>query len=237
MCAASGTVLFHLRGGASSLIRGGLRLVLAGFLLSVSLWAVDGVIGSFISDGSYTACQIAVALASAFDQIARISLEEYLLWAIKHDLRAALGIWLPQILIFLRFILGGILVGVHRPQMAPICVATVLLWQIGVAVAIADATVVLMLLTKASSVGIFRDLKVDGPIGFRARGLTFTTIALGLWIAVSLHYHHLQTDHVMDSFSFSQSNLVERAHDSGHQFPWHSGSKCASLSRSVTSYR
>lgn len=185
MCAALGTLLSHLRGGASSLIRGGLRLVLAGFLLLVTFWALVGFAGTFVAESSPSACQIAVAFASAFDQLARVALEEYLFWAIKHDLRATLGVLIPQIVIFLRFILGSILVGVQRPQFAPVCVATNLLWPIGVAVAIADAFIVVMLLTRASSVGVFRDAKVNDPVGSRARGLTFTTIALGLWIPVS----------------------------------------------------
>ncbi|KAG6060693.1 hypothetical protein E4U32_003327 [Claviceps aff. humidiphila group G2b] len=186
VCAASGTVLFHLRGGASSLVRGGLRLVLAAFLLFVTLWAVNGFVGAFISQDDTAACQITVAFASAFDQIARVTLEEYLFWAMRRDLRATSGLWFTQTIIFLRFVLGGIFVGVHRPHFAPICVATSLVWQIGVAVAVADAAVVFILLTRASSVGLFRDAKVGGAIGLRARGLTFTTVALGLWIPLSV---------------------------------------------------
>lgn len=185
VCAASGTVLFHLRGGASSLVRGGLRLVLAAFLLFVTLWAVNGFAGAFISQDDTAACQITVAFASAFDQIARVTLEEYLFWAMRRDLRLTSGLWFTQTIIFLRFVLGGIFVGVHRPHFAPICVATSLVWQIGVAVAVADAAVVFILLTRASSVGLFRDAKAGGAIGLRARGLTFTTVALGLWIPVS----------------------------------------------------
>ncbi|KAG6105404.1 hypothetical protein E4U31_001437 [Claviceps sp. LM219 group G6] len=186
VCAASGTVLFHLRGGASSLVRGGLRLVLAAFLLFVTLWAVNGFVGAFISQDDAAACQITVAFASAFDQIARVTLEEYLFWAMRRDLRATSGLWFTQTIIFLRFVLGGIFVGVHRPHFAPICVATSLVWQIGVAVAVADAAIVFILLTRASSVGLFRDAKADGAIGLRARGLTSTTVALGLWIPLSV---------------------------------------------------
>ncbi|KAG5930511.1 hypothetical protein E4U42_000041 [Claviceps africana] len=186
VCAAVGTVLFHLRGGASSLVRGGLRLALAGFLLFVSLWAVTGFVGTFINEGSSPACHVAVALASAFDQIARITLEEYLFWSVKRHSRATLAVCFTQTVIFLRFILGAIFVGVLRPRFAPICVATNRLGQIGVAVAVADAGIVLLLLTKASSAGTFRDAKMRGMIGLRAQGLAFTTIALGLWIPLSI---------------------------------------------------
>ncbi|KAK2603513.1 hypothetical protein QQS21_004282 [Conoideocrella luteorostrata] len=186
VCAALGTVLFHLKGGALSLVRGGLRLVLAGFLIFATLWAVDGFIGTFIDERSSSGCQIAVAFASAFDQLARISLEEYLFWAMKSDIKATFGFLFPQAIIFSRFILGGIFVGVQRPQFAPVCVTTNLLWPLGVGVLVTDAFIVVMLLTRASSVGVFSDMKAEGPVGFRAKGLIFTTIALGLWIPSSV---------------------------------------------------
>ncbi|KAG6010925.1 hypothetical protein E4U21_002595 [Claviceps maximensis] len=186
VCAALGTVLFNLRGGTSSLIRGGLRLALAGFLLFVTLWAINGFVGTFIDEGSSAACHVVIALASSFDQIARIALEGYLLWAIKRDVRATAGVTFTQTVILLRFILGAIFVSALRPQFAPTCVAKPLLWQIGVAVALADAVIVTMLLTRASAVGVFRDAQVDGIVGLRAQGLAFTTIALGLWIPLSI---------------------------------------------------
>lgn len=179
-----GTVLFHLRGGALSLFRGGLRLVLAGFLLFATLWAVDGFVATFIDRASPSGCQIAVAFASAFDQLARIALEEFLFWAMNSDSRASFGVLFPQAVIFLRFILGGIFVGVQRPQFDPVCVATNLLWPLGVAVLCTDAFIVVAILTRASSVGVFRDMKAANPVGSRSRGLVFTTMALGLWIPV-----------------------------------------------------
>ncbi|KFG85012.1 hypothetical protein MANI_018519 [Metarhizium anisopliae] len=186
VCASLGTVLFHLRGGALSLFRGDLRLVLAGFLLFASLWAVDGFVATFIDQTSASGCQIAVAFAAAFDQLARIVLEEFLFWAMKSDTRATCGVLFPQAVFFLRFIIGGVFVGVQRPQFDPVCVATNLLWPLGVAVLCTDAFIVLTLVTRASSVGVFRDMRVKGPVGSRSRGIALIMMALGLWIPLSV---------------------------------------------------
>ncbi|KAG8423578.1 hypothetical protein J3458_000465 [Metarhizium acridum] len=186
VCASLGTVLFHLRGGALSLFRGGLRLVLAGFLLFASLWAVDGFVATFIDKSSASGCQIAVAFAAAFDQLARIVLEGFLFWAMKSDARATCGVLFPQAVFFLRFIIGGIFVGVQRPQFDPVCVATNLLWPLGVAVLCTDAFIVLTLVTRASSAGVFRDMRAEGPLGSRSRGISLIIMALGLWIPLSV---------------------------------------------------
>ncbi|OAA51696.1 hypothetical protein NOR_00289 [Metarhizium rileyi] len=186
VCASLGIVLFHLRGGALSLLRGGLRLVLAGFLLFATLWAVDGFIATFIDRGSTAGCQIAISFAAAFDQLARIALEEFLFWAMNGDIRPTLGVLFPQAVIFIRFIIGGIFVGVQRPQFKLVCVATNILWPLGVVVLCMDAFIVLALVTRASSVGVFRDLKAEDLVGSRSRGISLTMVALGLWIPLSV---------------------------------------------------
>jgi hypothetical protein len=177
-------VIFHLRGGAFSLFRGGLRLVLAGFLLFAFLWGVAGFVATFINQTSSLGCQVAVALAAGFDQMARVTLQEFLFWTMKSDTRAAASVILAQVVIFLRVILGGVFVGVQRPQFAPVCVTTNLLWPLGVAVLCMDTFIVIALLTRASSVGVLYDLKAEGPVRSRSRGIVFTTIGLAAWIPV-----------------------------------------------------
>lgn len=187
VCAALGTIIFHLRGGIFSFFRGGLRLVLAGFLLFAALWALIGFVATFIDTSSPSGCQIAVVFSSAFDELARITLQEFLFWAIKCDLKASFGVLFPQAIIFVRAIVGAILVAVQRPQFAPVCVTATLFWPIGVVVLVMDAFIVVMLLTRASYVGIYRDMKSSGSDGVRAKALILTTVASGIWIPVSCH--------------------------------------------------
>ncbi|KHN99109.1 uncharacterized protein MAM_02807 [Metarhizium album ARSEF 1941] len=186
VCASLGTVLFHLRGGAPSLFRGGLRLVLAAFLLFASLWAVDGFVATFLDQTSAAGCQVAVTFAAAFDQLARISLEEFLFWVMRSDVPATSGVLFPQTVFFVRFIVGGIFVGVQRPQFNPVCVGTNLLWPLGVVVLCMDALIILGLVTKASSTGVFRDTRAENPLGSRSRAIALTIVVSGLWIVLSI---------------------------------------------------
>lgn len=182
----------YFRGGASSLFRDGPRLVLVFFLASSFLWALTGFIATLVGTNAASGCQVAVAFASAFDQLARILLEEFLFWGMKSDVRVSFGVLFPQAIIVLRFILGGIFVGVQRPQFDPVCVGTTLVLPLGIAVLVADAFIVLMLFVRASSVGTFRDVSEKAPGWPRSRGILLIALGLVVWIAVSLYIPFLR---------------------------------------------
>ena len=183
--ASFGTAALYLRAGASPPFRDGPRLVLVVFLASAFLWALAGFIATLIDRGAAEGCQVAVAFASAFDQLAKTMLEEFLFWAIKPDIQASLAVLLPQAVIVTRLVLGGVFVGVQRPQFNPVCVGTTLVLGLGVAVLVADAVIVLMLLFRASSVGLFRPLPGNTVERDRSKALVAVTLALPVWIAVS----------------------------------------------------
>lgn len=184
--AGFGTAALYLRaGGTSSPFRDGPRLALVAFLASAFLWALAGFIATLIDPGASAACQVAIAFAAAFDQLAKTMLEEFLFWSIKAEAEATVGILLPQAVIFIRLVLGAVFVGVQRPQFSPVCVATNLVVGLGVAILVADALIALMLLFRASSVGIFRDLSEKTANRARGRALIVITLALPVWTAVS----------------------------------------------------
>lgn len=184
LSAAVGTASLHCASGSSSLFRDGTRLVLIIFLTCSSLWAATGFVATLIDPTAASGCQAAVAIASGFDQLARIMLEEFLFWSMNSNVRASFGILFPQAVIVLRFILGGIFVGVQRPQFKPVCVGTTLVIALGVAVLAADAFIVLMLCIRASSVGIFRDVSERTADRDRSKALIVVTLSLAVWIAV-----------------------------------------------------
>ncbi|XP_044716196.1 uncharacterized protein HRG_10370 [Hirsutella rhossiliensis] len=184
--AAVAAASLHLRGGASSLFRDALRLVLVGYLTTSFLWALIGFIATFVQMSAVPGCQAAVAFAAIFDQLARILLEEFLFWAMKCEIQASVRVLLPQGIFLLRFILGGIFVGFQRPQYKPVCVGTTIVTPIAVVLLVTEAAIVVMLLIRASSVGIFRDMQEKTPAWPRSRSLLFITLALGLWIALSI---------------------------------------------------
>ncbi|KAL3962580.1 hypothetical protein ACCO45_004103 [Purpureocillium lilacinum] len=186
LSAAVGTASLHCASGSSSLFRDGTRLVLIIFLICSSLWAATGFVATLIDPTAASGCQAAVAIASGFDQLARIMLEEFLFWSMNSNVRASFGILFPQAVIVLRFILGGIFVGVQRPQFKPVCVGTTLVIALGVAVLAADAFIVLMLGIRASSVGIFRDVSERTADRDRSKALIVVTLSLAVWIAASV---------------------------------------------------
>ncbi|UNI18231.1 hypothetical protein JDV02_004511 [Purpureocillium takamizusanense] len=184
--AAVGAASLHCASGSSSLFRNGTRLVLIIFLICSSLWASTAFVATLIHPTAAAGCQAAVAVASAFDQLARIMLQEFLFWSMDNDVRASLGILFPQAVIVLRFILGGIFVGVQRPQFQPVCAGTTLVIALGVAVLAADAFIVLMLCIRASSAGIFRDVSEKTADRERSKALVVVTLSLAVWIAAGV---------------------------------------------------
>ncbi|PNY27624.1 Uncharacterized protein TCAP_02456 [Tolypocladium capitatum] len=186
VCAALGTALLFFRGGASSLLRDGPRLVLVIFLANSFLWALAGFVATLLGTDEAFGCQVAVAFASAFDQLARILLEEFLFWGMKSDVQVSFGVLFPQLIIILRFVLGVIYVGVQRPQFEPVCVGTTLLLPLGIAVLATDGFIALMLFVRASSVGAFKNVSEKAPGWRRSRGLLLITSGLVVWIAMSV---------------------------------------------------
>lgn len=176
----------YLKSGALLLLRDALRLVLAGYLAASVLWALGGFVATFIKPSAAPGCQAAVATASAFDQLARVLLQEFLFWGIKCDIKASITVLLPQAILLLRLALGGVFVGFQRPQYKPTCVGKSLLVPIAVALISTDVAIVLMLLVRASSVGLFRDMQEKTHAWPRSRALLLTLLALSVWTAVSI---------------------------------------------------
>ncbi|PHH81056.1 hypothetical protein CDD82_1362 [Ophiocordyceps australis] len=185
--AAVVAAVVYIRGSAaSSFFRDGPRLVLAGFLVFSFLWAVLGFIGTLISTTAVTGCQVSISFGSAFDQLARIFLGEFIFLAMKKTTRASLGSVFPQLVFLVRFVLGGVYVGVQRPQFKPVCVPVTLVFALAIAVLAMDAFIILMLLVRASSVGIFRDVQDKTFEWRRSRAVLFILLGFAMWTALSI---------------------------------------------------
>lgn len=117
-----------------------------------------------------------------FDQLARFSVEQFLLWAVNGGIKVSNLSLVLQGGLFLRFILGAVFVGVQRPQFDPVCVATNLILPIGIVVMVVDIAMVMILGTKA-----FLAKKSDAirPELSRTNTLILVTVGLGMWTAVS----------------------------------------------------
>lgn len=133
---------------------------------------------------STSTCQVALGFAAAFDQLARVSFQQFLLWAAVHGPRLSLGTCVPQGIIVLRFILGGVFVGLQRPQLQPVCLSYTLLLPLGITVVAVDGALALAFLAKVnwggrSGVALGKDSDYT-----RDKKLLLAIVAFGAWTAV-----------------------------------------------------
>lgn len=143
-----------------------------------------GFAATLVYPPATTSCQVLVAFAAAFDQLARIAIEQFLLWGMKSGQKASSGTCILQALVLLRFILGGVLVGVQRPQFRPACVASNLLLPLGIAALATDALIVFMLLLQLTAAGLLLKERRATPGFARIKSLFLTTSGFGVWTAV-----------------------------------------------------
>ncbi|KAK4190798.1 hypothetical protein QBC35DRAFT_55243 [Podospora australis] len=179
--AASAALALYINGHGSAVFRDSQRLVLIFFLICSALWAVVDFITTLIdTTGRTMPCQIAVIFASIFDQLARFSIEQFLLWAMNSNKggKASVAKLIPQIVVLLRFVAGAVFVGFTRPQTDDFCVATTSGLPVGVAVVVLDAVIIVLLIQKLYS----------GGAAAKANGKPLTSVLLGLvcWTVSSI---------------------------------------------------
>ncbi|KAH7013447.1 hypothetical protein EDB80DRAFT_372275 [Ilyonectria destructans] len=184
--AASGAVFLYLKGHASSLLRDGLRLVLVTFLATSALWAQTDFITTLINVNSSTGCQVAIVFASIFDQLARVSLQQAIIWAVDHHGQVPQAeSLLTQGAIIMRFILGAVFVGLQRPQLDTVCVTSTSLLPFGVVLLAADLAFTTVILIRVISFGLLKDVQQGTATASRSRAALLTIAGLGIWTAMS----------------------------------------------------
>ncbi|PON25666.1 hypothetical protein TGAM01_v205551 [Trichoderma gamsii] len=180
--AASAAIFFFVKANRSPLLRDELRLALVFFLATSTLWGIIEFVATLVPHNVTSACQVAISFATVFDQLARFSVEQFLLWGVNGGMKVSKLSLVLQGGLFLRFILGAVFVGVQRPQFDPVCVATNLILPIGIVVMVVDIAMVMILGIKA-----FLAKKSDAirPELSRTNTLILVTVGLGMWTALS----------------------------------------------------
>ncbi|KKP07141.1 hypothetical protein THAR02_00791 [Trichoderma harzianum] len=180
--AASAAIFFFVKASKSPLIRDELRLALSFFLAASALWGILDFATTLVHENSASACQTVISFAAVFDQVARVSVEQFLLWAVNGGIKVTKLSLAMQGALLVRFILGAIFVGVQRPQFEPVCVARNLILPIGVIVMVTDVAMVAALSTK---VVLAKKSNALRPELSRTNALIFVTAGLGIWTGVS----------------------------------------------------
>ncbi|KAH7312338.1 hypothetical protein B0I35DRAFT_436732 [Stachybotrys elegans] len=176
LTAAAGAAIVWTRNNGSAILRDGSRLVLAVFLISASLWAATAFVATLVNTNSNASCQIAVAIAAFFDQLARVSLEQHLAWSLVTPGSNTATTLILQGAVFLRFGVGVGFVAVQRPQFAPVCVTSTSLLALGIAVLATDGILIVTFLGR----GLSKGLKTVGS------GSLSVKISLAVWTLMSV---------------------------------------------------
>ncbi|KPM42564.1 hypothetical protein AK830_g3963 [Neonectria ditissima] len=184
--AATGAAFLYLKGHTSSLLRDGLRLVLVVFLATSALWAQTDFITTLIGVQSAMGCQVAIVFASIFDQLARVSLQQATVWAVGHHDRVTPAESLAaQGAILIRFVLGGVFVGLQRPQLDTICVTSTSVLQFGIVLLVADLLFTAAIMARFISLGLLRDMRQKTADSSRSKAALWTIVGLAIWTGMS----------------------------------------------------
>ncbi|CZS90252.1 hypothetical protein WAI453_004259 [Rhynchosporium graminicola] len=186
--AAAGALFIYYRGHGSTIFQDGRRLVLILFLLFAALWAQVSFLNLLLPDTMATACQATLIISTMFDQLARVGVEQFLLWSVGHGTKVTAERMIQQGILLVRMVGGAVLVGFTRPQFAPVCVARTSITPLAVGVLALDAIIIGVLLVRAASLGMFKEMR-DKEAGTRqeqSKALIISIIVLGLWTASSV---------------------------------------------------
>jgi hypothetical protein len=191
--AASGSLFIYYRGHGSTIFQDGRRLVLVLFLLFAALWAQLDFLNLLLPTTSSTVCQATLIFSTMFDQLARVGIEQFLLWSVGHGTKVTAERLILQMILLLRMVAGGLLVGFTRPDFAPVCVPRTKILAIAIVVIALEAVVIGVLLVRATSLGMFGDLsgKSSSTRKEQSKALIFSIVGLGFWTGVGLELHSL----------------------------------------------
>ncbi|KAL7790427.1 hypothetical protein V8C37DRAFT_417478 [Trichoderma ceciliae] len=182
--AASVATFFFVNANRSPLFRDELRLALVLFLATSALWGVLEFVTTLVSENVTLACQVVISFAAIFDQLARLSVEQFLLWGVSGGMKVSKLPLVLQGALFLRFIIGAVFVGVQRPQFEPVCVASNLVLPVGIILMVVDMAMIMVLSTKAV---LSKNGNALRPELSRTNTLIFVAAGLGIWTALSTH--------------------------------------------------
>ena len=186
--AAPAALVLYTKGHGLAVFRDGLRLVLVLFLLLAALWAnVEFITLLLDIRTSALGCQIGIIFATVFDQLARFSIEQYLLWAMNSGTETtglSLVHLVPQLLILGRFIAGAAFAGFARPQTDTFCLVASSALPVSILVIALDVVILLLLTARAFSVGLFTNMHSKNTNAARSKSLLLIMLGLVIWTAV-----------------------------------------------------
>jgi hypothetical protein len=156
------------------------------FLLFAALWAQIDFLNLLLPVTSTTACQATLVFSTMFDQLARVAMEQFLLWSVGHGTKLTAERLVMQVILLFRLVAGGLLVGFTRPDFAPTCVASTSILPLAIIVLVLDVIIIGVLIIRALSLGIFGDVrkKNASPRQEQSRAFIISIAGFTVWTAV-----------------------------------------------------
>ena len=184
--AAIGALYIYQKGHGSTIFQDGRRLVLLLFLLFAALWAQMNWINLLLPTTSSTACQATLVFSTTFDQLARVGVEQFLLWSVGHGTKLTAERLTLQVVLFIRMVVGGVLVVFTRPDFAPVCVARTSVLPVSIVVLVLDVIIIGVLLIRAISLGMFGDLRRNSSSTRQeqSKALLLSIVGFTVWTSV-----------------------------------------------------
>lgn len=121
-----------------------------------------------------------------FDQLARFSIEQHLLWVINDGAPASAAQYIVQGILAGRLVLGAVFVGLSKPEFDTVCVPLSSVPIVAIVVVALDAVIILALAGRAIAAGSISKMQNGGQDGARSKAVFAVLIGLAIWTVVSL---------------------------------------------------
>ncbi|CAD6506360.1 BgTH12-07286 [Blumeria graminis f. sp. triticale] len=167
--------------------RNGRRLVLIIFFLFAALWAKVEFVDLLIPVRAVLFCQINQIFTTAFDQLAKVSFEQYLLWSLNSGSKFTAVHLLLQGSLFVRIIAGGVFLGFTRPDFRPTCLARRTTPMISIVVMGLDSLIIWVLIIRSLVMMLRRNRGNSSfnPNMAQIRAYCFVLLGFVVWVGSS----------------------------------------------------
>lgn len=183
--AASAAIVLFTKGYGLAVFRNGLRLALVIFLASSALWAQIAFISTAIDTTASSACQITATFSTIFDQVARVAIQQYMVFMAQQEETKPLR-FLPQLMVLARFIVGIVFVVLTRSEFQPTCVPTSSQVPVAITVTAMDATILVLLAVQFLSGRQGKNAQEDGGRTERVKSFIGLIVGVAIWTGVRL---------------------------------------------------
>ena len=157
------------------------------FLFFAALWAQIDFLNLMIPSTTPTLCQASLVFSTMFDQLARVGMEQFLLWSVGQGTKVTAERLILQMILGVRLVAGGLLVGFTRPDFAPVCVARTSLMPMSILVITLDFIIIGVLFIRALALGMFRDMREErsSTLQEQSKALILNIVGFTVWTGVS----------------------------------------------------